>query len=60
MIDRGWQIGRKDGRKPKMTDSKIESAKKLRASGVPPKDVARNPGVSIPTLCRRVPASAHA
>ena len=35
------QLGRKGGRKPKMTDSKIESAKKLLASGVPPKDVAR-------------------
>ena len=34
--------GRKGGRKPKMTDSKIESAKKLLASGVPPKDVAKN------------------
>jgi hypothetical protein len=27
------QLGRKGGRKPKMTDSKIESAKKLLASG---------------------------
>jgi DNA invertase Pin-like site-specific DNA recombinase len=35
-----------------MTDSKIESAKKLLASGVPPKDVAKNLGVSIPTLYR--------
>ena len=35
------QLGRKGGRKPKMTDSNIESAKKLLASGVPPKDVAR-------------------
>jgi DNA invertase Pin-like site-specific DNA recombinase len=31
------QLGRKGGRKPKMTDSKIESAKKLLASGVPPR-----------------------
>ena len=54
------QLGRKGGRKPKMTDSKVESAKKLLASGVPPKDVARNLGVSIPTLYRWVPASAHA
>jgi DNA invertase Pin-like site-specific DNA recombinase len=51
------QLGRKGGRKPKMTDSKIESAKKLLASGVPPKDVAKNLGVSIPTLYRWVPAS---
>lgn len=51
------QRGRKGGRRPKMTRSKIESAKKLLASGVPPKDVARNLGVSIPTLYRWVPAS---
>ncbi|TAL94860.1 MAG: recombinase family protein [Paraburkholderia sp.] len=53
------QLGRKGGRKPKMTDSKIESARQLLASGVPPRDVARNLGVSIPTLYRWVPASAH-
>ena len=34
--------------------------KKLLASGVPPKDVAKNLGVSIPTLYRWVPASTHA
>ena len=54
------QFGRKGGRKPKMTASKIESAKKLLASGVPPKDVAKNLGVSIPTLYRWLPASARA
>jgi DNA invertase Pin-like site-specific DNA recombinase len=54
------QLGRKGGRKPKMTDSKIESAKKLLASGVPGKDVAKNLGVSIQTLYRWVPASSHA
>jgi hypothetical protein len=53
------ELGRKGGRKTKMTDSKIESAKKLLASGVPPKDVAKNLGVSIPTLYRWVPASIH-
>ena len=53
------QLGRKGGRKPKMTGSKIESAKKLLSSGVPPKDVAKNLGVSIPTLYRWVPASEH-
>lgn len=36
------RLGRKGGRKPKMTDSKIELAKALLASGVPPKDVAKN------------------
>ncbi len=54
------QLGRKGGRKPKMTDSKIVSAKKLLASGVAPKDVAKNLGVSIPTLYRWVPASTRA
>jgi len=54
------QLGRKGGRKPKMTDSKIESARKLLASGIPPRDVARNLGVSIPTLYRWMPASTRA
>lgn len=54
------QLGRKGGRKRQMTDSKIESAKKLLASGVPPRDVAKNLGVSVPTLYRWIPASSHA
>ena len=49
--------GRIGGRKRKMTKSKIESAKKLLATGIPPKDVAQNLGVSIPTLYRWIPAS---
>jgi DNA invertase Pin-like site-specific DNA recombinase len=57
-LDIARQLGRKGGRKPKMTDSKIASAKKLLASGVPPKDVAKNLGISIPTLYRWIPASA--
>ncbi|MBC8951063.1 recombinase family protein [Xenorhabdus budapestensis] len=56
-LDAAREIGRKGGRKPKMTSSKLESAKKLLASGVPPKDVANNLGVSIPTLYRWLPAS---
>lgn len=59
-LETARQLGRKGGRKPKMTVSKIESAKKLLASGVPPKDVAKNLGVSIPTLYRWVPASSSA
>jgi DNA invertase Pin-like site-specific DNA recombinase len=51
--------GRIGGRKRKMTKSKMESAKKLLASGTSPKDVARNLGVSIPTLYRWIPASSH-
>jgi len=54
------RLGRKGGRKRRMTDSKIESAKKLLANGIPPRDVAKNLGVSIPTLYRWLPASVHA
>jgi len=54
------QLGRTGGRKRKMTESKVESAKKLLLSGVPPHDVAKNLGVSVPTLYRWVPASSRA
>ena len=54
------QLGRKGGRKPKMTGSKIASAKKLLASGLPPKDVAKVIGVSVPTLYRWIPATDQA
>ncbi|MBC8951262.1 DNA-invertase [Xenorhabdus sp. TS4] len=38
-LDTARQLGRKKGgRKPKMTSSKMKSAKKLLASGVSPKD----------------------
>lgn len=53
------QLGRKGGRKPKMTESKIKSAKKLLSNGIPPRDVAQNLGVSISTLYRWIPASEH-
>lgn len=49
--------GRIGGRKRKMTDSKLASAKKLLSSGVPPKDVAMDLGISIPTLYRWIPAA---
>ena len=55
----GLDVAHKGGRKPKMTDSKIESAKKLLANGVPPRDVAKNLGVSVPTLYRWIPASTN-
>ena len=54
------QLGRKGGRKRKMTDSKIASARKLLVSGVPPRDVAKNLVVSVPTLYRWIPASSQA
>ena len=46
------QLGRIGGRRRQMTESKIKSAKKLLATGVPPRDVAANLGVSVPTLYR--------
>lgn len=48
--------GRVGGRPVKMTASKIASAKKLLAGKVPPKEVARNLGVSVSTLYRCIPA----
>jgi DNA invertase Pin-like site-specific DNA recombinase len=53
------QLGRKGGRRRQMTDSKIDSARKLLASGTPPRDVAKNLGVSVPTLYRWIPAAAQ-
>src|SRR4051812_13822778 len=58
-LEAARQLGRIGGRKRQMTDSKIESARKLLASGIPPRDIAKNLGVSIPTLYRWIPASTH-
>jgi len=49
--------GRVGGRRRLMTPSKIEAAKNLLRDGMPPKDVAANLGVSVPTLYRWIPAS---
>jgi DNA invertase Pin-like site-specific DNA recombinase len=51
------QLGRIGGRKRKMTDSKIDTAKKLLAGGTPPNDVAKDLGISVPTLYRWIPAA---
>ena len=51
--------GRVGGRKRIMTPSKLEAAKKLLCEGMPPKDVAQNLGVSIPTLYRWCPAASR-
>lgn len=55
-LDTARELGRIGGRKRAMTDSKLESAKKLLASGMPAKDVATNLGVSVPTLYRWLPS----
>jgi DNA invertase Pin-like site-specific DNA recombinase len=49
--------GRIGGRKPSMTPAKLDAARRLLDSGMLPKDVAANIGVSVPTLYRHVPAS---
>ncbi len=49
--------GRKGGRPRKMTDRKIDSAKKLLIEGFSPTDVAEDLGISVPTLYRWIPAS---
>jgi DNA invertase Pin-like site-specific DNA recombinase len=51
------QQGRTGGRKRQMTDSKIAAAEKLLATGATPKSVAKDLGVSVPTLYRWLPAS---
>jgi DNA invertase Pin-like site-specific DNA recombinase len=56
-LDAARKRGRVGGRKRSMTPGKVEAAKKLLDQGMPPKDVAQNLGVSIPTLYRWCPAS---
>lgn len=56
-LDAARQLGRKGGRKRLMTKSKVDSAKKLLLNGVPVREVAKNLGVSLPTLYRWLPAS---
>ena len=58
-LDAARRRGRMVGRKRRMTPGKIESAKQLLGGGVSPREVAKNLGVSIPTLYRWVPASSR-
>jgi DNA invertase Pin-like site-specific DNA recombinase len=51
------KLGRVGGPKRRMTESKIQSGKTLLISGVSPQEVARNLGVSMPTIYRWLPAS---
>ena len=52
------KLGRLGGRKRIMTDSKIKSATKLLKTGMPPRDVAADWGVSLATLYRWIPEAA--
>ena len=58
-LDAARRRGRVGGRKRRMTPGKVESARRLLGGGMPPRDVARNLGVSVPTLYRWVPASSR-
>jgi DNA invertase Pin-like site-specific DNA recombinase len=51
--------GRVGGRKRRMTDGKVQAARKLLAGGTPPQEVAHSLGVSVPTLYRWVPAASR-
>jgi len=53
------KIGRTGGRPRRMTPGKVESAEQLLAAGMPPRDVVRNLGVSVPTLYRWLPSSSR-
>ena len=52
------KLGRTGGRPRAMTDGKIRSAKKLLKSGMLPRDVAENLGISLATLYRWIPEAA--
>ncbi len=49
--------GKVGGRRPSMTPSKLEAARKLLHAGQAPKEVASVVGVSVATLYRHLPAS---
>ena len=51
--------GRVGGRKRRMTDGKVQAARKLLASGTLQREVAHSLVVSVPTLYRWVPASSR-
>lgn len=49
--------GRVGGRRRKMTEGKVESARELLKAGMPRRDVAKNLGVSVQTLYHWVPGT---
>lgn len=57
-LDAAKKLGRIGGRRRLMTDSKIKSAKRLLKTGMLPRDVANDLGVSLATLYRWIPEAA--
>ena len=57
-LEAARRLGRIGGRRRVMTESKIKSAKKLLRTGMPPREVANDLGVSIATLYRWIPEAA--
>ena len=55
-LETARQRGRIGGRRRVMTDGKVEAAKQLLTSGLPPREVAATLGVSLATLYRWLPA----
>lgn len=55
-LDAARKLGRVGGRRRLLSESKLDSARKLLAAGSSPRDVARDLGVSVPTLYRWLPA----
>ncbi|MBX9770092.1 MAG: recombinase family protein, partial [Candidatus Obscuribacterales bacterium] len=52
------KLGRVGGRRRVMTDGKIRSAKKLLKTGMLPREVADDLGISVATLYRWIPEAA--
>lgn len=57
VLEAARKRGRIGGRPRRMTQDKVNAAKKLLADGTPTKEVAELLGVSVPTLFRWCPAS---
>lgn len=57
-LEAARKLGRVGGRRRVMTDSKIKSAKKLLRTGMAPREVAGDLGVSLATLYRWIPEAA--
>jgi DNA invertase Pin-like site-specific DNA recombinase len=51
-LDAARRRGRVGGRKRRMTTGKVKSARQLLKSGMAPREVTQNLGVSLPTLYR--------